>query len=291
MTVTAAGLEADADLNAASDLGDQIAGLYHRLLGLPDLAPAPAVDALFRELVRLCTVTDDSVAARVLAEPAIRRLRGDLIRLCGRGESLLEQLWAQRVLAAADPAAELGRFPYLGNYRQLSLLETHALAGSGHVPRNGGRLCFLGGGPLPLSALLLHRYLGGAVEIVDVDPLAAGLARRVVGRLSDSAALRVTEADAASGAEMSRLLPGYDVVVVAALVGTTPSEKRAMLRAVGAAMDPGAFLLVRSASGLRTLLYAVVEPADVAAEAGCVPQLLVHPLGEVVNSVLVARRR
>jgi hypothetical protein len=64
-----------------------------------------------------------------------------------------------------------------------------------------------------------------------------------------------------------------------------------VLRAVGPALDPGACLVMRSARGLRSLLYAVVEPHDVAEEAGCVPQLLVHPRGSVVNSVLVARRR
>jgi len=101
----------------------------------------------------------------------------------------------------------------------------------------------------------------------------------------------VEQADATSGEDMERLLRGCDVVLVAALVGHTPQEKRAVLRAVGPALDRGAYLVLRSAHGLRSLLYAVVEPDDVAEVAGCVPQVLVHPLGDVVNSVLVARRR
>jgi nicotianamine synthase len=48
--------------------------------------------------------------------------------------------------------------------------------------------------------------------------------------------------------------------------------------------------VVRSAHGLRSLLYVMVEPGDVAEAAGCMPQVLVHPLSDVVNSVLVARR-
>jgi nicotianamine synthase len=78
---------------------------------------------------------------------------------------------------------------------------------------------------------------------------------------------------------------------VAALVGHTREQKRAVLRAVGRALDPGAYLVMRSAHGLRSLLYAVVEPGEVTEPAACVPQVLVHPLGDVVNSVLVARRR
>jgi nicotianamine synthase len=79
--------------------------------------------------------------------------------------------------------------------------------------------------------------------------------------------------------------------VVAALVGVSRAEKREVLSAIGKTMEPGAFLMVRSAHGLRTLLYPRVEVEDVAEAAGCVPQMLVHPLGDVVNSVLVARRQ
>jgi nicotianamine synthase len=62
------------------------------------------------------------------------------------------------VLEAADPWAELGRFPYLENYRQLSRLEVHTLAGAGHVPRPGGRVCFLGGGAMVNSVLVARRH-------------------------------------------------------------------------------------------------------------------------------------
>jgi hypothetical protein len=58
-----------------------------------------------------------------------------------------------------------------------------------------------------------------------------------------------------SAEDMARLLTGCDTVVVAALVGHTRDEKRAVLRAVGRALDPGAYLVVRSAHGLRSLLY------------------------------------
>lgn len=127
-------------------------------------------------------------------------------------------------------------------------------------------------------------------HVVDNDPRAAGLARRVLDRLAPGPGLRVAQADATSAADMTRLVAGCDVVVVAALVGHTRTQKRAVLRAVGGALEPGACLVVRSARGLRSLLYAVVEAGDVAEAGGCLPQVLVHPLGNVVNSVLVARR-
>jgi nicotianamine synthase len=275
---------------AHAGLCDRIIRLHDDLRRLDSLAPAPEVNALFQELVRVCVRADHRAAPPVLADARIRRLRPGLLRLCSQGESLLEQAWARGVLAAADPWAELGRFTYLENYRQLSRLEVHALAGAGHVPRPGGRVCFLGGGPLPLSALLMHRELGAAVDVVDNQPEAADLARRLLDRLAPAAGLRVAQADATCAEDMAQILAGCDVVVMAALVGHTRGQKRAVLRAVGRALEPGAYLLVRSAHGLRSLLYAAVEPGDVSEAAGCVPRVLVHPLGDVVNSVLVARR-
>jgi nicotianamine synthase len=281
----------DLSIAPAAGLGDRIVWLYEHLSRLRDLAPAPGVNALFEELVRLCVHADDRAAPPVLADARIRRLRPGLLRLCSQGESLLEHEWARRVVRAADPWAELGRFTYLENYQQLSRLEVHTLAGAGHVPRPGARACFLGGGPLPLSALLMHRELGAAVNVVDNDPQAVELARRLLGRLAPGPDLRVTQADAASAGDMAQVLAGCEVVVVAALVGHTRSQKRAVLHAVGRSLDPGAYLVLRGARGLRSLLYPVVEPGDVTEAAGCVPQVLVHPLGDVVNSVLVARRR
>ena len=281
----------DVEITPAVGLCDRIVQLYEDISRLGSLAPAPEVNALFQELVQLCVHAEGRAVAPVLADARIRRLRPDLLRLCSQGESLLERAWAHRVLEAADPWAELSRFPYLENYQQLSLLEVHALAGSGHVPRSGDRVCFLGGGAMPVSALLLYRELGAAVVAVDNEPQAVDLARRLLNRLAPGPGLAVAQADATSAEDMAQLLAGCDVVVVAALVGHTRDQKRAVLRAVGRALDPGAYLVVRSAQGLRSLLYAAVEPGDVAEAAGCVPQMLVHPLGEVINSVLVARRR
>lgn len=270
---------------------DRIVRLHAELSRCDSLAPAPDVDELFRELVRLCVHADESVAVPVLADERVRELVPDLLRLCSEGEALLELSWSRRLLDADDPWAELAQFPYLDNYRQLTRLELHALAGVGAHLSERSRVCFLGGGPLPISALLMHRELGVRVDVVDVEPEAVRQSRRVLRRLVPGPGLDVVRADAACGGDMARVLPGCEVVILAALVGRTREEKRAVLGAVGAALDAGACLVVRSAHGLRSLLYPVVDLADVMDTAGCLPAVLVHPFGEVVNSVLVARRR
>ncbi|HEY6794089.1 MAG TPA: nicotianamine synthase family protein [Kineosporiaceae bacterium] len=280
-----------ASLARDSELSDRIALLYRHLRGLQSLAPAPGVDDLFGELVEVCVRTDEAAAPTVLADPRIRELLPDLLRICGEGESLLEQAWARRVIGSADPWGELVQFPYLENYRQLTRLELHALAGAGHRLQPGRRVCFLGGGPLPLTAVLMHAELGTPVEVVDNRAEAVDLARQVIARLAPGSGIRVVRADASAAEDMGRILAGCDVVVLAALVGCTRQQKQEVLGAVGGALDAGAYLVVRSTHGLRSLLYPVVAVSDVAEMAGCLPEVLVHPLGDVVNSVLVARRQ
>jgi hypothetical protein len=52
-------------------------------------------------------------------------------------------------------------------------------------------------------------------------------------------------------------LAGFDVVYLAALVGTEQGEKEQLLADVEAKMREGSILVVRSARGLRKVLYAV----------------------------------
>ena len=101
---------------------ERITQLYAQLAALPSLDPAPRTDALFTDLVRACEYRPGDDAELVLRDPAIAALAPALRRLCAAGESRLEAHWARRILAAPDAAAELERFPYLANYRELVAL-------------------------------------------------------------------------------------------------------------------------------------------------------------------------
>lgn len=277
-------------LTVTRSLADHLVDLYERLRAQDSLAPSPTVNALFTDLVDTCVRADPADVAAVLSDPRVRAVRPGLISLCAEGESLLEGAWARRVLAAVDARAEAAAFPYAGNYEELSRLELHALAGAGHRPEATRGVCFVGGGPLPLSALLLGRGLPAGVTVVDRDDGAVQLSRQVVARVAPAAPIEVVAADAASAPDMARAAAGCDVIVVAALVGTTPAHKRAALQAIGAAAEPGTYILIRSAEGLRSLLYPMVDLGDVRA-AGLAPEVVLHPYGQVVNSVIVARCR
>ncbi len=84
-------------------------------------------------------------------------------------------------------------------------------------------------------------------------------------------------------------LAEFDVVYMAALVGISQAEKEGIMLQVVGRMRPGALLVVRSSWGLRTCLYPEVDLATERLLTRLEPCVVVHPYGQVVNSVIVAR--
>lgn len=80
----------------------------------------------------------------------------------------------------------------------------------------------------------------------------------------------------------------YNVVFLAALVGMGREEKREVIDHLARHMAPGALLVVRSAHGARAFLYPVVDLEDL---KGSEVLSVYHPGDEVINSVIVARKK
>lgn len=266
--------------NSAADVTASLLTIVQQLTESPSLRPGPAVNALFSQLVHTALDTPDETASAVLDHPALRSLSPRLHDLCARGESELEYEWAARICTSPDPHLELSRFPYLDNYRQLGRMELGALAAT--VSRPIRSVALIGCGPLPLSMLTLATELSVTVDGFDRDPDAIARARQVVDRLG-ATGLRFHRADASEAD-----LAGYDLVVLAALVGSTPAAKREILALMRPSMKPGSILLARSARGLRTLLY---PPVDLDNLPGFELITVVHPVDDVINSAVLARTR
>jgi Nicotianamine synthase protein len=272
----------DGDSRAVARCAVAVRAVHDELAACRDLQPGPVVDAAFRRLVRLVVDTQHEQAEAVLAHPALRDVADDLRSLCFVGEYQLEAAWAQRIANSDDPGAELGRFPFADNYRRLHAMEREAVERLAEADGRSARVAFVGSGPLPLTAFLLAGE-GVRVDNLDRDAAALALSRRVAGALGVTG-LGFVQADA--GGDDGVDLVGYGLVILAALVGRTPGEKAEVIAHVADAMAPGALLLVRSARELRTLLYPAVHSG---ALAGLEVLGTVHPTGEVINSVIVAR--
>ncbi|MBT0771866.1 hypothetical protein KIH74_23190 [Kineosporia sp. J2-2] len=270
----------------AEQLAARVATIYENLRQQPGLAPSTMVDRLFTELVGLCGEDGGDLsprAARVLGDQRVASRLAGLHEICAEGEYLMETHWARRIAEADKPREELAGFPYLGNYRELTRLEINLLRCFGVEPATARRICFLGAGPLPLSAICLYEELGVPVDVVDRSEEAVVLGSACVNALLGRGRVRFHLADAARFEQVA----GADVVVLGALAGLEPDAKNAILAALWQRLDPGTVLLVRSAAGLRRLLYPAVGTRDL----GGWEQLgVLHPLNDVINSVIVLRR-
>lgn len=283
-------------LGTDADVAGALRSVHDELTAFADLRPGPRVDAAFRRLVDLVLRTPDEQAPGILARDDVRRIAERLRSLCCDGEHHLEAAWAARIAASDEPHAELARFPFSANYRLLHAMERDALeqvVGPPGTARPVRRAALVGAGPLPLTALLLHARLPVTVDCIDRDVAALDAGRRVADAL-DVRGIHFLRGDvgAEPGAEGRRAtgsridLGAYDLVVLAALVGRTPGEKARAIEHLRAATPPRTVLVLRSARGLRTLLY---PPVDAAALARLDVLATVHPTGEVINSVIVAR--
>jgi nicotianamine synthase len=276
----------DDDDLVASALVRKIAGLAAAIAKLPSLSPSPEVNALFTELVTAC-IPPSAVDVERLG-PELQEMRARLIRLCADAEGLLEAHYSDLLAGFDNPLDHLGLFPYFNNYILLSELEHGLLAR--HVPGPPpSRVAFVGSGPLPLSSLVLAaRHLPTACfDNYDICGEANERARRLVrGDAGLGARMAFRTSDVAC---VTRDMASYDVVFLAALVGMAAEEKARVVEHLGRHMAPGAALVVRSAHGARGFLYPVVDPEEIR-RGGFEVLAVHHPEGEVINSVIIARK-
>lgn len=238
--------------------------------------------------------------AQVLADPGLQEVLPSLRSLCAQAECRLEANWAERIAAGADGAdvyRRLWSFPYYANYEQLARLGLCAVGAVGAArPR---RVAFVGSGPLPLTSLCLLAALrdgadadadaAAAATVLNVDRDGAAIAlSRALSRRLGARAAGAAFVCAEAGSDAVRLA-GFDVVYLAALVGSSQADKEAVVARVAAAMSPGALLVVRSSWGLRTCLYPDLDVASGPLLRCLDVCLVVHPYGDVFNSVVVAR--
>lgn len=208
-----------------------------------DLTPANEnVNRCLKAFVQ--AVLDCRVSAQhsdLLDRADVRALRAPLVEKLSEAEFQMELFYAQ--------PGRLESFPYHDNYRDLVAEEIHAL----RADAIAGDVYFIGSGPLPLTAIEFARQSGQPVICVEKDAQAAILSRRVIAELGLSDKVSVIEAD---GATLD--YKGAGLVMVAALV----DKKDATILNIRKTA-PQAMIGIRSAEGLRTLLYHAVDQDEI----------------------------
>jgi nicotianamine synthase len=266
-------------MTQAEKLAVEVRAVLARLEAMPDLQPSPQVDGLFGDVVGLARQSPRAYVARRL----IQLLEADgslarLYRVCAEGETRLEQEWARRLAAHAQPAALLSSFPYIREYKSLVKAEVALLR---RVRPQASRVLFVGSGPLPLSAWLMASVHGLQVDMLDMDANAHSCAMGWLKRLAGHEKLRCIHAALNDTADFK----GYNAVVLGAMVGADQPAKDEALKQVEQRLIPGQVLLARSTEGLQSLLY---PQARFSPSMGLRPVARWRPRGSAVNSVNVA---
>ncbi|RZC73569.1 hypothetical protein C5167_049049 [Papaver somniferum] len=258
--------------------------IYNSLSTLESLKPSKDVDTLFTQLVHSCIPPSPIDVTKLSAK--VQDVRSKLIRLCGEAEGHLESHFSTLLGSYEIPLDHINIFPYYTNYIKLGRLEYTILSNYIANP-NPNHIAFIGSGPLPLTSVVLasNHLRTTTFHNYDINPLANALARNLVAADHDlSKRMIFHDTDIM---DVTHGLSDYDVVFLAALVGMNKEEKRKVIDHLAMYMEPGSLLMLRSAHGARGFLYPIVEPSDL---PGFEVLAVFHPMDEVINSVIVARK-
>jgi hypothetical protein len=229
------------------------------------------------------------LSCAVKADEEIKAIREHLLALNAEAEGCSEMWWARLNAAkicgsdlSPDLLAELPlcssilALVYLEkidspactddvNLAQQTRIETSLLQSVGAQLTN---IAFIGSGSTPFTSLsLAHNHLthGQTLTNVDMDADANVFAAKLCATLLPPSNVSPTFKFVTSKAEDldGAVLGGVDVVYVAAFVGLTSHQKSLLALHMLEHMRPGAYLLMRTADGVRSLLFAEVDPDEI----------------------------
>jgi hypothetical protein len=249
---------------------NQVIDVYQTLEKQTDLSPRnPVVNRALSAFVQATMQPrpDDEVRA-ILQNPIIQKIAPPLRQLLGRAEYEMECYSAevftgQRPKPRGDRYGDYNNFIYRDNYEALVDIEMKALGWPQRQPalnRTNQSVAFLGAGPWPMSALILHERTGLPITCIDSDAKACALGRAVINKLAET---EPRFADLPSKVTYVHA-PGdrYDyithpVVIVASLVDR---KDPVIMRIIGSS-DTHRTVVIRSAERLSALLYEPHQPA------------------------------
>ncbi len=205
---------------------------------------------------------------------------GEMLKLqkvCSAAEYELEKFWTAKILASKNPKAALRKFPYHGNYVKLTQLEWLSLLGC--TSHRDHKVVFVGGGPLPLTAILLAQVYGKHVTIVEKEKEAAVLSAKLCRALGLQKQVSIVNVAAEDFTGYKK----FNTFFVAALAGLERRTKSAIIAKIQKLAPAHSHILARSSWGSREILY---RPFDLALHR-TKAIVEVRPHNDVVNSFYI----
>lgn len=262
-----------------------ISTLTQDIFNLRSLEPSPDANRAFSSLVQYIVENSNTSAIeaeRIISESLNSRTHEKLIEICSQGEAELEKYWAFKIL---NGDYTLNDFPYYQNYLELTKREA-ALIEQFDSNWKDKKMVFIGGGAIPMTSIMLAQLYGIKSKVVDIDPMAVGMARDIIMHLGLS---HLIEVELGSG-ETYNDYQGNNIVFIAALAGLNETTKTSIFVNIAKQISQKQLVITRSSWGLRQLLY---RPVSIELLNSIGFELLhqYHPTDEVINSVLIFKKR
>ncbi len=248
--------------------------LFKEISSLSTLRPTLKTNEVFSNLVTFCLNAQPEDVT--LSTDDIARLQG----FSAKAESEMEAHWAERIILSKDPNKELLNFWYYKNYTELTDVEYSHFYKLKESCKN---VLFAGGGPLPLTAIILARQYGITCTVLENNKESSELSTKLIAALGLEKSITILCEDVASYSKYE----AFDLVYVAALVGMDKISKSNIILSVYNKMRKGSLLLCRSSYGARTLLYPPVPSITLTLLP---PIIEVRPNSPIINSFIILQK-
>jgi nicotianamine synthase len=252
-----------------------IRNLYQDLIKLQDYRPNKKVNNLFTKLVQYVL---DPENKNYFTKKEIIKLQ----KICQLAEYELEKYWAQKIIKSKNAQILIKNFPYFDNYKKLIQLEWFSLLScTNHKTHN---ICFIGGGPLPLTPIILVKKYAKTVTILDKNSEACKISRQLIKKLKLNKKIKIIEVNACNYNDFKK----FNVIIIASLVGTKKLEKEKILLKIKRNSLKETHILARSSWGMRELLY---KPLDNKVYQIFSPIMEILPKNDVINSIVILKNK
>jgi hypothetical protein len=241
---------------------------------LQDMSPNEIIPLLDQvEEIAHDRVIDFDSAKHILDDAkmnqALKIIRSFYVELGSR----LETAKAEEILQSPDPWTTLESFHFYPRYQRLIKNENKLVNFS---PEQ--RVVFIGGGPLPLTLILLNKLYGARCVSIEILPSVSELSRQVIKKLGMESQIIVVEGDETAVKDLD-----YTVLMVAALA--EPKER--VFANLWETVDTATPVIYRTYTGMRAILY---SPVTEKATRGFHKEVMILPSGKVNNTSVLIRK-
>lgn len=256
--------------------------IYRQLTSLKDLRPNVDVNQLFTDLVTYALANSnmsEEAATKSITNLLNEQQIAELQVICGVGEAELEKYWADSLI---QNNVRLPDFPYYQNYIDLTNLEMSLLD---QLSESWTTLpvLFVGGGALPMTAIMMAKLRRISSVVLDIDPEAVDLANRVISLLGLDNKVKVILGDGTTWQQF----PNFHTIYVAALAGVDDKSKEEIFQNISGQIAHEQIVIARSSWGARQLLY---RPLPDLTHLGLKRVLQHDPRDGIVNSIVLLKK-